>query len=300
MTIARLAPISEAIKKFAEDRRSGNVHLCGFCYRHVEKPCTNKTATETCTQSVNKTRSGGAGARSISFNLADVPLNFHTFLDQVRAQHGELQRAGKDPLQAFSRKKVQQLLQLEAERRFIEWQKASRKFRPWYEVLKIPLKGSKHEVKVVRKFRDFSKVEPYIEKRTQSSEGSAGFQMQVRNGVVPVKPKTLLGFDPNQQQPKESIMAKAKAKKGKKAASNGAAPKVKKDKAYYMKVGANAEKSGDFIRFHILQGKLTAQKIAEMAKKKFKGTTKPSDVYWNRGQLKAAGIKVPDMPKSAD
>jgi len=91
-------------------------------------------------------------------------------------------------------------------------------------------------------------------------------------------------------------MAKAKAKKGKKA-GNGAV-KVKKDKAYYLKCtsGTPPKASGDFIRGRILQGKMSAEDIATEVRKKFKGhSTKPSDVYWNRGQLKKAGISVPKM-----
>ncbi len=195
------------------------------------------------------------------------------------------------------------LMEREAERRFIAWQKAARKKGTWYEILKVPHKGSKHAILVVRKFRDFQKAEAYALKRNEKAEGAASFDVQVRNGVVPERPKDLLGFDPQEalrqfsSQPSEgeSTMAKVKVK-GKKSAGNGAT-KVKKDKAYYLRCAGGKEAcgSGDFIRGHILQGKLDAAKIAEMAKKKFKGTTKPSDVYWNRGQLKAAGIAVPKM-----
>lgn len=270
-----------------------DLHLCKWCHRSVEKPCVKRETQNNCGQSVSKTRGGGAGEKTISFDTPSF-VSFHTIHAQVVFQWQALVQMGKDPLQAFTRKKREELLKLEAERRFIDWQKATRKNRPWYEVLKIPLKGSKHEIRVVRKFRDQIKAGIYIDKRTKKAEGAASFQMQTRNGVAPLKPKELLGFDPNQQ--KESIMAKAKAKV--KAATNGAAkaPKVKKDKAYYMKAVSAPKTSGDFIRGRILQGKMTAEEIATETRKKFKGhTTKPSDVYWNRGQLKAAGIKVPEM-----
>lgn len=91
----------------------------------------------------------------------------------------------------------------------------------------------------------------------------------------------------------------AKAKKSSKGNGATKTPKVKKDKAYYLKNVGTAKTSGDFIRGRILQGKMDAEAIAAETRKKFKGhTTKPSDVYWNRGQLKAAGIKVPEMAKA--
>lgn len=272
---------------------ASDLHHCNFCHRSVEKPCLSRASSDSCGQSISKTRAGGAGARTISHETPHF-VSFHTVFAQVHSQWEEMKKAGRDPLESFSRNNQIRLIGQEAERRYIEWQKAARKNRAWYEVLKIPHKGSKHEILVVRKFRDPLKVLPYIEKRTKKSRGAASFQVQTRQGVVPIQPKQLFGFDPNQ---KESIMAKAKAKA--KAGNGAKAPKVKKDKAYYLKNVGTAKTSGDFIRGMLLKGGKSAGEIAEMTKKKFKGhTTKPSDVYWNRGQLKAAGIKVPDMEKA--
>lgn len=283
--------------------------LCGFCHRQVDKPCLSKVSSDTCTRTINKARAGGAGPKTITFDTPAL-VSFHTCMDQVMRERLEATRKGGDPLSKFTPKQAVKLVHLEAERRFIEWQVATRKGggRPWYEVLKIPLTGSKHEIKIRRRFRDPAKAIRYANLKIEQAEGSASYQVQTRQGVVPKKPlKGLFGFDPQEalrrgpevNSTKENVMAKAKAKKAK---TNGAAkPGVKKDKAYYLRCAAGKEEcgSGDFIRGHVLQGKLTAQEIADLAKKKFKGTTKPSDVYWNRGQLKAQKIAVPDMAKDA-
>ena len=297
MSIARLGPISRAIKKFAADLRSAKSTLlnCKFCHRAVEKPCITRDAQNSCGRSLNVTRGGGAGAKTIS-QPAPHRIDFHTLMDQVLRQREVLIQQGQDPLAGFSRKKISALLNLEAERRFIEWQKAARKHRPWHEVLKIPHKGSKHEIKVVRQFRDWTKACEYAQKRTHKSRGAASFEVQPHQEVVPVRPKQLLGFDPNQKE--KAVMAKAKKAKGKKAGNGAKAPAVKKDKAYYLRNVESAKTSGDFIRGRILQGKKSAEDIAKEARKKFKGTTQKSDVYWNRGQLKKAGIKMPEMAQA--
>ncbi len=253
-------------------------------------------------------------------------VDFHSCLLEVRAQRSALSQMGRDPLQGMDRlcgqcgrlrathrwdecpdaeSKAERLMRLEAERRFIAWQKACRKKRAWYEVLKVPHKGNDHRIRVIRKFRDWQKAEDYA-KVCQEKAGAppkASFQVQVRNGVVPERPKQLLGFDPQEalrvfkpNQEEVTMAKKAKAKVKGNGAAKSAAPKVKKDKAYYLRCAAGKEDcgSGDYIRGLILKGGLSAEDIAKAAVKKFKGTTKPSDVYWNRARLKEQKIAIPE------
>ena len=194
------------------------------------------------------------------------------------------------------------VLAYEAYRRYEEWSRRAGKKRK-YEVFRTPHKGQSFAVKVRRRFKDYQKAVEYAERLNSDPERTASYDIQLRQNVQPVQPKHLLGFDPLTvlQPNQEKIMAKAKVK-GKKASANGAGkPKVRKDKAYYFRCMSGKQEcgSGDFIRGCILKGGMDAETIVGLARKKFKGhSTKPSDVYWNRGQLKAQGINPPDLAKA--
>lgn len=263
--------------------------------------------------------SAPSNAGAITFNIEhriDVPW----FERQVRKQHDSLgaespvnprwasvcSKCGR--LRTMHRwddcpdqpSKLEAVLNYEAYRRFEEWMRKAGKKRK-YEVFRTAHKGQSFAVKVRRRFRDYTKAMEYANKLNSDPERTASYDIQLRQGVQPVEPKHLLGFDPQTvlQPNQEQTMAKAK---GKKASANGAGKvKVKKDKAYYLRCAAGKEDcgSGDFIRGMILKGGSTAEQIVGAVRKKFKGhTTKPSDVYWNRGQLKAQGINPPDLAKA--
>jgi hypothetical protein len=56
--------------------------------------------------------------------------------------------------------------------------------------------------------------------------------------------------------------------------------------------GAKAETSGEFIRYLIVKGGMTDDEILKANKAKFKDSAAgKSDCSWNRGALKAAGMK---------
>lgn len=97
-------------------------------------------------------------------------------------------------------------------------------------------------------------------------------------------------------------MAKAKAKKAKvkKAKSMGARFEKRTTKFYADAAKGKIESAGLLIRVRLVQGKLMPDQIVAEVKKRFKGSTcKKSDVYWNRGRLKAEGITLPKAKSAA-
>ena len=119
---------------------------------------------------------------------------------------------------------------------------------------------------------------------------------KIGNGALEIMRKSGKAAPPEKQKGKSATV------KVEKVATKPAASPKKKANMTPLKVPAGGfnksnkpPTSGELIRALIWEHKLEDEQIATLTRKLFEGrNTKSSDVRWNRGQMRLAGIDAPD------